>query len=878
MNRRDFFKQAALTGASGLLVSKVIGAQPPETSALDGRAFLARGRLTVRKLPNLSPARWIWHPSERTLPNTFVLFRRSLRLSMPVRLAVGWIAADSRYLLHVNGRRVQWGPAPSDPRWPEADPMDLTPYLREGENVFGVTVLYYGHGDGTWPLGKPGLLFWLTLESSDGTTEQVVSDGTWKSLVARAWRPGQYKRWYLRALQEEFDARLYPYGWNEPDARLSQNWLPAMPLGGSPNRPSLSTDSHDALLDLGKGPPNTEMRPRSVPLLQETPVPVQRLAESHRLRWDRIPQEYFEMRTPAAFAVVRESCASELAPGSWQVTTSPGLGSVLTFELSEQVVGWPFFTIEAPAGTVVELLVHEAHEVNGPGLINSHFNSWTRFVCRQGANHFETFDFESLRWLQLHIHDAKGPITVREVGVRRRRFPWPQEPVLRTDDPALQRLFEASINTLHNCAQETLVDGMARERQQYSGDCGHVLHGVHLAFGESRLPARYLSTFSQGMTKDGFFLDCWPAYDRLARIMERQLDLTRWGPILDHGIGFGFDCWFHYLYTADIDAIREPYPRLLRYADYLLSRVGEGGLLPVENLGVATVWIDHDAYQRQRHKQCPFNLYAAAMLRGALAPLARVMNDTRAAEAADQLSGRLHAAVVRQFWSRQYRKFVNNLPWLPEEQNVRTCDRALATALLFDQCPQGDTSASVRSLVDTPPSMGFSYPANAGWRLWALAKAGRADVIIKDLRQRWATMASVIHNNTLQEDWTVQPDSSHQWSHCPVAPLYIAFQGLAGIWPLEPGFRRLEIRPQLADLESLELTLHSVPGPIRFSAKGTHGERSLTLQLPARSEAEIVLDERERVILELAPREAPQGKRRYLLPGGVSVELSLRYT
>jgi hypothetical protein len=111
-----------------------------------------------------------------------------------------------------------------------------------------------------------------------------------------------------------------------------------------------------------------------------------------------------------------------------------------------------------------------------------------------------------------------------------------------------------------------------------------------------------------------------------------------------------------------------------------------------------------------------------------------------------------------------------------------------------------------------------------------------------------------------------------------VAPLYIAFQGLAGIWPLEPGFRRLEIRPQLADLESLELTLHSVPGPIRFSAKGTHGQRSLTLQLPARSEAEIILDQRERVILEPAPREAPRGQRRYLLPGGVSVELSLRYT
>jgi len=41
-------------------------------------------------------------------------------------------------------------------------------------------------------------------------------------------------------------------------------------------------------------------------------------------------------------------------------------------------------------------------------LLNTHFDSWTRFICRDGLNHFETFDYESLRWVQLHIHNAKG--------------------------------------------------------------------------------------------------------------------------------------------------------------------------------------------------------------------------------------------------------------------------------------------------------------------------------------------------------------------------------------------------------------------------------------------------------------------------------------
>ncbi|MDD6210403.1 MAG: alpha-L-rhamnosidase, partial [Bacteroidales bacterium] len=83
---------------------------------------------------DLAPAQWIWYPSERTLQNSFVLFRKEFELRDIPQKATGWILADSRYLLFVNGQRVQWGPAPSDPRWQEADPLDLKPYLREGKN------------------------------------------------------------------------------------------------------------------------------------------------------------------------------------------------------------------------------------------------------------------------------------------------------------------------------------------------------------------------------------------------------------------------------------------------------------------------------------------------------------------------------------------------------------------------------------------------------------------------------------------------------------------------------------------------------------------------------------------------------------------------
>ncbi|MCX6902317.1 MAG: alpha-L-rhamnosidase N-terminal domain-containing protein [Verrucomicrobia bacterium] len=531
MNRRDFLKTSAVTSGSLLLADAT--AANAAGATIEPVAMPAPA---TPRLPDLSPARWIWYPSGRTLQNTFILFRHEVNLQARPRRATGWICADSRYRLEVNGLLVQWGPAPSDPRWAEADPLDLSGQLKEGNNVIGATVLYYGVGDGTWPIGKPGFLFWLEIEHADGHVEKLVSDPSWKALLCRAWKPGHYKRWFLRALQEEFDARLYPDGWTRGGFQTDGNWLPAMALNGRPNKPALSTNYGEYQLGVDSGPANTELRPRSIPMLEHTSVGVWRLAESFRLEWRRPAEDYFEFGVPEAFRVIREPCAAVLRPpalqefGAWQVDLKEGQSAVLTFEFQEQIVGWPAFAIQAPAGTIVELLVHEAHQPGGPALLNTHFDSWSRFTCREGLDHFATFDFESLRWLQFIIRNCSGTVILSDIHVRRRQYPWPNQPHLRSNEPDLQRLFEASINTLHNSAQETLVDGMARDRQQYSGDGGHQLHAVHLAFGEARLVARYPTTWSQGMTKDGYLLDCWPAHDRLAR---RRVGDRSWTTALD---------------------------------------------------------------------------------------------------------------------------------------------------------------------------------------------------------------------------------------------------------------------------------------------------------------------------------------------------------
>lgn len=820
-------------------------------------------------VPPGSNAGWLWYPSLRTLPSTFVLFRRVVQLLLAPTRAPIWISADSRYLLTVNGVRVHFGPSPCDPRSLEADPIDLAPYLKAGQNVIGATVLFYGTGDGTWVLGKPGFLLMGHIESA-GSQLRIDSNEDWLCHLCQSWRPGHAKRSYLRALQEEFDARLHPMDWDRPGFKPDANWRKPMKLDVPVTQPPLASSYRDEFTDAGGPDIDARVIPRTIPLLLET-VEKATLVESHRVSWTVPIAEYFDFKTPDACSIVPGASGVQSSLNSAKFKQDGKQGVALTFSLPEQMVGFPGFQITAPLGTTIELMIQEGHVPGSVPVMNTHRHSWSRFVCREGGNTFRNFDFECCRFIQLHVHGPAGSVHIENVSLLRRTFPFAQKPIVEVADPALQKLVNASFNMVANNAQETLVDGMGRERQQYSGDCGHGVVALNGLWGDPRLPARFVTTFSQGQTFDGYFFDCWPATDRMNRLAQRQMGITPWGPLLDHGIGFMFDCHNHWMYSGNLESVKTPAARLFRFFEYLRAQVGDDGLLPVENLGVPTVWIDHDAFLAQKHKQCAYNLYAAVAFFNALAPLARAFGDTARAKEIETLGRQLHTTTVAKYWDPRAALFVANRPWVAQEGAVRLDDRSLSMSVLYDLCPKKQTVASIKALIEKPKELGLSYPANVVWNVWALGAAGRADAVVAELRDRWVNLQSVLENNTVSEHWKVKPDTRDQWSHAPLAPLLSFPMVFAGIKPLAPGFTRAQIAPQLGGLPKLRVAVHTPLGPIIVQADAPPTRREVTVTVPKGMEADLVVSPQETVSL---PRAAVG---RYKLPGGQTTTLVLQH-
>ncbi|MCX6621551.1 MAG: hypothetical protein NTY38_10815, partial [Acidobacteria bacterium] len=574
-----------------------------------------------------------------------------------------------------------------------------------------------------------------------------------------------------------------------------------------------------------------KLTPRSIPPLLEQPVLPARLAATGRIQWKVPPEEYFDCFSTGAFSetvdatVVTANSRGTLFPITAHVTADGS--TAVTFEFDEEIAGHIFVRLRAPAGTVCEILYVEAQEPDALMLrLSPHFAQWMRVTARDGETCFESFDYDALRWLQLLIRNTTGPVEILEVGVKRRLYPYPQQPDLKTSSAVLNRVFTGSVNSHLISCQDTMMDNVTRERQQYAG-VDHAKLASYYAFGEYRQPRRMLHTFSQGQSADGWFLDCYPGWDRCTRLWQKHLGLTQWGPLIDHGMGFLMSVATYHLFSGDLETIRALYPRLERFDKWLSAQVGPDGLLPVSGYTWNDVWMDHFGWKTQEDKVAALNIYYVGYLRDGVARLADLMNQPGVAAEARRRAARIAALTRRLFWSPRHRLIVDNLPRTEKDGELRLHDRTSAMALLYGIIPDGQEKETLDLLAalptrESPPMfplpmakgvIGFSFTANTCWRYWALSRFGRADAVIRDFEERWGSMRSLAQNKTFSEWWNPRSSSSgNVWAQNTQVPIFLLYGQILGILPVRPAFAQFDVRPQPGPLRFVEGTAHTPSG------------------------------------------------------------------
>jgi alpha-L-rhamnosidase len=178
------------------------------------------------------------YPADLAKPTTVPFLRKSFTLAKPVKKATVYATALGIYELSLNGQRV--GDSILAPEWTDYSKRlryqayDVTSQLASGDNVLGAQLApgwYSGHiGNGGFKFwgASPALLAQMEVTFTDGTTEVITTDGSWKMAPS----PTTYTDFMFG---EDYDARVEANAWSTPGFDAS-SWSSVL-LRLEPERP-----------------------------------------------------------------------------------------------------------------------------------------------------------------------------------------------------------------------------------------------------------------------------------------------------------------------------------------------------------------------------------------------------------------------------------------------------------------------------------------------------------------------------------------------------------------------------------------------------------------------------------------------------------------
>ncbi len=469
----------------------------------------------------LRPSEWgaTWITYDTAQATAQPIFRKIFSVDKKVIKAIACISGLGYNELYINGKKE--GDHVLDPGQTNYDDYalyscyDVTSRLKTGDNVIGVML-----GDGwynqnrVWgknglSYGNPLLIFQMDIEYSDGSKELVISDRSWQ------WANGPVISSNVYA-GEVYDAQKEIYGWSS-DPGTKAEWHPAIPAGIHP--PGLVAQSEP---------------------------PIKRIKE-----------------LPA------------------KSVTQPSAGTYI-FDFGQNFAGWTRLKVKAPAGT--KITIRTAEEVDNEGKLNIWSTGVTAtkveqtevYICKgTGTEIWEPrFTYHGFRYAEVTGLPFKpdaglltGIVVHSSVG---------EAGNFSCSDEQLNELHKLAVWTLISNIHSIPTDCPAREKCGWLGDAHAMVQMGIYNFGMENFWIKYLydiRSTSRNEAKSSVYKTWNKQESRIkpAGIPYMIAPGKRLGGTAspDWGTAVVQIPWYIYLYYGNSDLLKEFYPDMKRWTDYI---------------------------------------------------------------------------------------------------------------------------------------------------------------------------------------------------------------------------------------------------------------------------------------------------------------------
>lgn len=779
---------------------------------------------------------WIWLHQESEIPHQYVCFRKIVTLEAMASDSWADISADSDFILYLNGQEVVRGQFSDYPERKTFTRVDAAEYLHAGKNSIAILAYYRGEDFFEYRKGRPALCFAL----SCGETT-VKTDSTWKAIQHPAFKSGPMPRVTGQmGFTTSFDARN-DIPWTESEFDDS-GWPSAVVQDSSlfgtlierPVKPLLILEEDPAKIVAQGSVRRTETSGSAAKIMSRSLL--QTLHARDLFKMPKHPPVY-EAFPPTPSDYVRTSGGARLEV----LPADDADGRFVTVDLGKEDVGLLTFSIDAPAGTVLDLGHGEHMDEGRVRMYVGGRNFADRYVCREGLNQY-TLPFRRLgaRFIEVHITNFHRPIFIDYIGLKPLKAPIDDRGWFKSSDSLVDKAYEVGKRTLDLCMHEHYEDCPWREQSLYGYDSrNQALYGYH-AFGNYDFAAASFDLLGRGIHDDGILELCAPGR---MNVTIPSFSLVWMNSVAEH--------WLYSGNSVLFDTFKDQIDFMLKKACERRDR--QTGLYrPVsgEEIWNFYEWMDGLAgtiggENTDDRLDAPYNLFLHESLGSYAWMLGQKGLDSEAVTV-QAIRRELGKSIFQAFWNKE-RILLST--YLESGEQVHYADLVQVLALNQGIIPEQHVPAVMKTIYEES-----LYPMTLSSRIYEVRTLMHLDAKAREFvdRRIYRDWGSMLYKGATSfwetafggDDFDLAGSLCHGWS---ALPTYYFGAYALGVFPTEPGFKKFKIKPYPGTLCRASGAVPTPEGVIQVHWRCTdvgliiegEGPRSLTPEIETWPEVKI---------------------------------------
>lgn len=513
-------------------------------------------------------------------------------------------------------------------------------------------------------------------------------------------------------------------------------------------------------------------------------------------------------------------------------------------DFGREVIGWVEVEVVAASGTVLDFVGFEAIQ-EGVLKFAQGMNNSFRYICRAGVPQTYTALIRcGLRYLLISVHNCLEPLTIQCVNLRQATYPQPMAGRFQCSNPRLNHIWEVCAYTERICSEDVFSSDSAYEQALWVGDAYNQLLVHQVVYGEPSLPDYTFRLIADSL--------------RRTPIVNSQVP-SAWenAPIPNWSWLWALGCQQYYRFTADKVFVADIYPAMAQQAKFALQQCASHplGLFTLEDAWHFLDWSPLDGasmidrtFSILAHENC---LLVAALR--ATAVMGEVLEKYTDAQHWYQVADDLSEAINDTFWSDNEQTYVDSL-LIDGSLSPKISQPVNTTALFAGVATRERAAALLPYLISPPPHwVGTGSPFMMYFNMEVLVWECRFPELLHLIRARWGDMldhGATTTWETFMGSYPLPGVWTRSWCHAWSAiPAYFLSTYVLGVSPVEAGYKRIRIAPQVIDFRWVRGTVPTPFGNLEISWQVDEQHRFyIDYAVPNLCEVEVVCPEGYRLI------------------------------